>query len=40
MFQGSGGFVELGLLNRHFVKIAQKKDPTVKKLGIFSSMYS
>ena len=36
IFQGRGGFVELGHFDKHFVKHTRKKDPAGKNFGVFS----
>ena len=38
IFQGRGGFAELALYDKHFVKNTRKKDE--KTCGVFSSRYS
>ena len=39
IFQGRGGFVELGHFDKHFVKNTRKKDPAGKNFGFFSPRY-
>ena len=36
IFQGGGGFVELGYFDKHFVKNARKESPLGKHFGVFS----
>ena len=33
IFQGRGGFMELGHFDKHFVKNKRKKEPVVKNFG-------
>ena len=40
IFQGRGGFVELGHLDKHFVKNTRKKGAAGKNFGVFSPRYS
>ena len=40
MFQGRGGFVELGHFDKHFVKNTRKKGPAGEHFGVFSPRYS
>ena len=40
IFQGRGGFVELGHSDKLFVKSTQKKGPAGKNFGVFSPRYS
>ena len=40
VFQGSGGFIESGNFNEHFIKKTSKKGPTGKKFGVFSPRFS
>ena len=40
VFQGSGGFVELGHFDKHFVKNKEKKSSQGKNLEFFSPRYS
>ena len=40
IFQGWGGFVELGQFDKLFVRDTRKKDPAGKNFGAFSHRYS
>ena len=39
-FQGSGGVVELGNFDKHFVKNTRKKGPADNSFGVFSPRFS
>ena len=39
ILQDRGGFVEVGHVDKHFVKNTQKKGPAGKNFGVFSPRY-